>query len=138
MIEVQQDEDLTMRISNIPMPPSVNKAYKNVRNRRCLSKWAVQWYKTFMTEMKLHNYQMIDKPELIIGGVFYFKYPKKSDTSNYTKLLWDGLQKSRVIRNDNRFFWEVLAKAKTQEGEDPYVNLTIKPINQPEAHHESR
>ncbi|MFY4731387.1 RusA family crossover junction endodeoxyribonuclease [Nitrospira sp. BLG_2] len=130
MITVQQDEDLTIKISNIPMPPSINQAYKNVGNRRCLARCAIQWYKIFMTEMKLHTYQMVDKKELAIGGVFYFKYPKKSDTSNYTKLLWDGLQKSGVIRNDNRFYWELLSKNKAQDGEEPYVDLTIKPIGE--------
>lgn len=63
--------------------------------------------------------------KLKIKGYFYFNYPNRSDTSNYTKLTWDMLQKTGIIKNDNRFFDERCLKFQVPPGVPPYINLII-------------
>lgn len=125
MIEIDQTGGVAIKIKNIPMPPSVNKAYKNVGKFRALSKDGAEWYRNFLTEMKLLNAKRMDHDKLIIGSEFYFRHAKKSDLDNYTKLLWDGLKKAGIILDDNQFFWHCGSKQQVPKNEKPYVNLTI-------------
>ncbi len=128
MMLVDQTADIAIKIKNIPMPPSINRAYRGGGNRRFLTRESAQWYKMFVDEMKLNRVNKLSKTYLIIGAEFYFKYPKKCDTLNYTKLLWDGLKKADIIYDDNQFYWDVCSKNKVEEGKDPYVNITIMSI----------
>jgi len=124
-MEIDQTTNIAIKIKNIPMPPSVNQAYIQGRYRRCLSKSAEAWYRTFLAEMKALKARKMAHDRLIVGAEFYFRYPKKCDTSNYTKLLWDGLQKAGIIVNDSQFFWDLCQKKKAGKDEPPYVDLTI-------------
>jgi len=111
-------------IFSLPMPPSINKAYITVGKYRRLSPIARAWYKEvaiiikkqiktniFYESLGYENCYPINKDEKVkVMAEFYFKYPKKCDTSNYTKLLWDSLQKNNIIKNDNLMFKEEILK----------------------------
>lgn len=125
MMDVTKHGMTAIKIKNIPMPPSINEAYRGGGNRRFLSKVAREWYKLFLGEMKLHNPGPLCYSKMIVGADFFFRYPKKSDTLNYTKLLWDGLQKAGIIKNDSLFYIECCAKSKVEKDKEPYVNVTI-------------
>lgn len=95
---------------SLPLPPSINKQYTRVRNRRVLSKEAKSFKKTVAA--RIHRLRVDDVitdafiTNLKAGwvGIFmdmYFKSPLKRDLDGGLKITQDAILTSLGI-NDNR------------------------------------
>lgn len=94
-------------LKDCTIPPSVNSAYRNVGKTRCYTKKAIKWYSTFlMHELKQNisheNWTLDDKEHL--RGTVSFTFPDNivRDGQNFIKLLFDGLVKGGVIKDDSQ------------------------------------
>jgi Holliday junction resolvase RusA-like endonuclease len=123
-------------IFSLPMPPSINKAYITAGKYRRLSPIAREWYKAvaFIIPKQLEknkkfpeesDYRSFISKMVRVRADFYFKYPKKCDTSNYVKLLWDAFQKNNVIKNDNMIYEEKIVKFQSV-GKEPHVDIHLE------------
>lgn len=111
---------------NLGMPPSVNNAYAQSGRKRILSLDAKSWYEyarlMLNIERKKQEIRLIDF-KIEMDATFYFKNPKRCDTSNYVKLLWDSLIKAEVILDDSLIWKETITKDQTLGM--PYVDFNI-------------
>jgi len=103
---------------------------KNPKTWRDYEKWhiyeeAIGWK---VKEARIRqNIKTIEEPCLVVTR-FYFKDKKKRDIHNYTKSLYDALEKAGLIADDYLFQIVVLAGANIDK-ENPRVEVEIYKIS---------
>lgn len=134
---------LTLKIDNVPMPPSVNALYFTKGSRRILTTEG-RIYKDSIKEMmaniaaKQHSYDItLENIRLSVSYDFFFKNIeskswkagksknrfRKIDISNRVKVLEDGIVEGLGI-DDTQFMQVNLIKLQT-DGDTEYVNIKL-------------
>lgn len=89
-------------ILTLPCPPSANRAFKNVRNRkgrgRALTQEAKDWHAYARRELAAQNPGMIESRVLIVLNID--RASMSADADNRIKLLFDLLVKGGVLKDD--------------------------------------
>lgn len=117
----------------LPLPPTVNKQYATVGNRRVLS-WSARSYKEYVYkelrrlyisgQISLSTVDTLRQGFISLSLIFYFKTALGRDLDGGLKITQDALCEALQI-NDNRVVEVYLSKKVNSE--DPHVEAIIKP-----------
>jgi Holliday junction resolvase RusA-like endonuclease len=136
---------LILRISELPIPPSINQLYFTKGGRRILTadgRIYKDCIKSALAELgsnakdleipELHNHKLSIRMDFFLGRVENKSWSsgktqtrfKKVDISNRVKVLEDALVEGLGI-DDSQFFNMFISKSLVQDGKPDYVNIHL-------------
>jgi len=86
----------------VPIPPSVNEAYRSFRGRNILSRKGREWYKSVVQDIRSQVAGNFVIGPCAVTYEYTFADNRRRDIFNYEKLLSDAITKAHVWNDDSQ------------------------------------
>jgi len=117
---------LLIELSKLPVPPSVNSCYSMRRAGSRIMKFRSHKFNEYIRYMEYiyHDKHLVTVcTPIMLDVCLYFK-GRISDIDNVLKVLFDGLQYSRIIGNDSQIK-KLTIEVKKSPCQEAYLDLAI-------------